>query len=203
MLIRRVDGAIDDDEWRSFVSTGPRFGELIATGAGPPTRPVPVVVPTHFVFDGEATIRLHLARPNPVWSALEENPVAMVSVIGDVAFVPADWNGGIPTSYYGAVQCIGRVTVLDEPADVAGVLREQLAVYQPDGGYEPVDVDHPLYARNLGAIRGIRLDIDEVRAKFKYGGNKPPELRREIADRLAERDAPGDAAARRRLLDRL
>ena len=199
MLIRGVDGATDD-EWRAFVSTGPRFGELIASGAG---RPVPVVVPTHFVFDGDSTIWLHLARPNPVWAALDENPWAMVSVIGDVAFVPSSWTGGIPTSYYGAVQCVGRVTVFDAADDVAGVLRRQLAVYQPDGDHEPVDVDHPLYARNLGAIRGIRLAIEEVRAKFKYGGNKPAELRRDIAQRLAARDAPGDAAARQRLLDRL
>jgi transcriptional regulator len=204
VLIRSVDGAIDDDEWRAFVSTGPCFGELICSGAGPAGgRPVPVVVPTHFIFDGESTIRLHLARPNPVWAALEENPVAMVSVIGDVAFIPSSWNGGIPTSYYGAVQCIGRVTVLDAAEDVADVLRAQLAVYQPEGDPEPVDVDHPLYARNLGAIRGIRLDIDEVRAKFKYGGNKPADVRREIADHLADRSSPGDAAARRRLLDRL
>src|SRR4051812_38870888 len=63
VLIRGVDGATDD-EWRSFVSTGPRFGELIAAGAG---RPVPVVVPTHFVFDGDSKVWLHLARPNPVW----------------------------------------------------------------------------------------------------------------------------------------
>jgi transcriptional regulator len=200
VLIRSVDGAIDDDEWRAFVSTGPRFGELIAGGAG---RSVPVVVPTHFVFDGEATVWLHLARPNPVWEALEENPQAMVSVIGDVAFVPSSWNGGIPTSYYGAVQLIGRTTVLDAPGDVAGVLRRQLAVYQPEGDFEPVEVDHPLYARSLPAIRGIRLDVEEVRAKFKYGGNKPESVRREIASRLAERDGPGDAAARRRLLDRL
>jgi transcriptional regulator len=199
VLIRKVDGAIDD-EWRAFVGTGPRFGELIASGAG---RPVPVVVPTHFAFDGECTVRLHLARPNPVWEALEENPMAMVSVIGDVAFIPSSWNGGIPTSYYGAVQLIGRTTVLDDPSEVAEILRLQLGVYQPEGDHEPVDVEHPLYARSLPAIRGIRLDVEEVRAKFKYGGNKPPEVRQDIARRLAERDAPGDAAARRRLLDRL
>ena len=194
MLIRGVDSALSDDEWRAFVSTGPRFGELICSGGA--ERLVPVVVPTHFVFDGSSTIWLHLARPNPVWSALEENPTAMVSVIGDVAFVPSSWNGGVPTSYYGAVQCIGRVSVLDDPADVAAVLRRQLAVYQPD-------VDATLSAGNLAAIRGIRLDIEEVRAKFKYGGNKPVELRREIAERLADRGAPGDAAARQRLLSRL
>src|SRR5688500_2143504 len=63
VLIRKVDGATDE-EWRAFVTTGPRFGELIASGAGPAGgRPVPVVVPTHFFFDGDSTVSLHLARP--------------------------------------------------------------------------------------------------------------------------------------------
>jgi transcriptional regulator len=200
MLIRPVDAATDD-EWRAFVTTGPRFGELICSGGA--SRAVPVVVPTHFFFDGESTVWLHLARPNPVWEALDENPWAVMSVVGDVAFVPSSWNDGIPTSYYGAVQLVGRTTVIDDAPGVADVLRRQLAVFQPDGDYEPVDVAHPLYARSVGAIRGIRLDVEEVRAKFKFGGNKPVARRREIARRLEDRDGPGDAAARRRVLERL
>ena len=38
---------------------------------------------------------------------------------------------------------------------------------------------------------------------MKYGGNKTPEHRHEIADHLAERDGPMDAAARDHLLRRL
>jgi hypothetical protein len=38
---------------------------------------------------------------------------------------------------------------------------------------------------------------------MKYGGNKTTEHRLEIADHLAERDAPMDAAARDNLLRRL
>jgi transcriptional regulator len=200
VLIRKVDGATDE-EWRSYLADDRhRFGELIAGGG--PDRAVPVVVPTHFLFDGDATIRLHLAVPNPVFDALDENPVAMVSVIGDVTYIPTNWSGGIPTSYYAAVQCIGRTTVLDDPEEVAEILRLQLAAFQPEGGYDEMAVDHPLYGPRFKAIRGVRLDIDEVRAKFKFGGNKSPEQQAEIAVRLAERDGPGDAAARAHLLRR-
>ena len=37
---------------------------------------------------------------------------------------------------------------------------------------------------------------------MKYGGNKTPEHRSAIAERLALRDAPGDRAARGHLLRR-
>ena len=42
-----------------------------------------------------------------------------------------------------------------------------------------------------------------VRAKFKYGGNKEPDHRRLLAEHLAERGGPADAAARDHLLRRL
>ncbi len=56
--------------------------------------------------------------------------------------------------------------------------------------------------RLLPGIRGLELTIREVRAKFKYGGNKSPEVRARVARRLAERDGRHDAAARSHVLDR-
>ena len=56
--------------------------------------------------------------------------------------------------------------------------------------------------RQLPGIRGVRIRVEGVRAKQKYGGNKTPEHRRAIAEHLAERDAPGDEAARGHLLRR-
>ena len=46
------------------------------------------------------------------------------------------------------------------------------------------------------------LTVTGVRAKFKYGGNKEPEHREVLAERLAERDGPADARAREHLLRR-
>ena len=54
----------------------------------------------------------------------------------------------------------------------------------------------------LPGIRGLRLTIDEVLAKMKYGGNKTPEQRAAIAERLAERDRGLDTRAREHLLRR-
>ena len=82
MLIKRHDAAQDDGEWRAFLAAHD-FGELIASGRG---HDVPVVVPTHFIFDGAKEITLHLAKPNPVWERLEQNPLAIVSVFSERRF---------------------------------------------------------------------------------------------------------------------
>ena len=205
MLIKKHDAAISDDEWRTFLASRD-FGELIASGRG---RDVPVVVPTHFIYDGERTIRLHLAKPNPVWEALAENPLALVSVYGDYTYIPTQWNAnpgsdvryGVPTSYYAAVQAIVRTRVLDDPDEIAAILRGQLAHFQPEGGHAEVTPENE-YGKQLGGIRGIVCEIQDVRAKFKYGGNKTVEHRLRIADQLGARDRGYDAAARAQLLRR-
>ena len=205
MLIKKHDAAISDDEWKTFLAARD-FGELIASGRG---RDVPVVVPTHFIYDGDHTIRLHLAVPNPVWEALAENPLALVSVYGDYSYIPTQWNAnlgapieyGVPTSYYAAVQAVVRTRNVDDPDELAEILRAQLAHFQPEGGHADVLPGND-YGKQFGGIRGIVGTIEEVRAKFKYGGNKTVEHRHAIADRLAERDRGLDTAARAQLLRR-
>lgn len=68
------------------------------------------------------------------------------------------------------------------------------------------------FARLLPGLRGLRLTVHEVRAKFKYDDKKPADAQYPIADRLAERAAhrpdarhprrDQDAAARTQLLRR-
>lgn len=202
MLVHRWDAAIDDEEWRTFL-LDQGFGHLVAGGRD---REIPVVVPTQFVLDGHDVV-LHLARPNPIWAAIDENPSVVLSVAGDWAFVPSSWKAiadedprvGVPTTYYGAVQLTARAEVIDDPAGVAEVLRRQLQVLQP-----AIDAVDPIeHGARLGQIRGLRLVVTEVEAKFKYGGNVDEAHRRAVADDLAERDGPGDAAARAHLLRRL
>lgn len=194
MLIHRWDEALDEDEWRSFV-TSQGFGHLVAGGRG---RDVPVVVPTQFVLLGDEVV-LHLARPNPIWPAIDENPNMLLSVAGDWAYVPSSWKAvgdedprlGIPTTYYAAVQLVGTAQVIDDARAVAEVLRVQLGDLQPD-----VDAADPTeHGSKLRTIRGLRIAVREVHAKFKYGGNVDEEHRRAVLERLEARGAPGDAAA--------
>jgi transcriptional regulator len=183
-----------EDEWRSFLAAH-AFGELVAAGRG---RDVAVVVPTQFVLAGDEVL-IHLVKANPVWKALEENPHVVLCVSGDWAYIPSSWKVigdedptmGIPTTYYASVQLTGVAEVVAEPEDVAAVLRAQLADLQPDVAV----VDPTEHGNKLRAIQAMRIRITAVRSKFKYGGNVDAAHRLAVAERLADRDAPGDRAA--------
>jgi transcriptional regulator len=210
MLIHPWDAGLDEAEWQTWLAEGHDFGQLAVNGL--PGHP-PVVVPAHFTRDGRDLL-IHLARPNPVWKAIEHDPNVVFTVIGDYAFIPGPWRApagtpahdGVPTSYYAAVQFTCRAGIVDDPEAKAELLRRQLAHFQPDGDHAPVAVDQPPYGRMLSGIRGLRLEVTDVRAKFKYDDHKPVEHRTSVSDHLTARgrglDVP-TARQQRRRLDRI
>jgi transcriptional regulator len=203
MLIHKYDAALDDAEWHDFLKNHD-FGELIVPGG--PARDLPVVVPAHFLYDGDRTVVLHLARLNPVWEAIAERPRALLSVFGAYAFVPGHWNQdeyGVPTSYYAAVQLACDVVTVDDDAGIAAILERQLAHFQPEGKHAPVEPGENRYGKLLGSIRAMRLTVTDVRAKFKFGSNRTPQHREVIAAKLAERGSALDREASAHTLRRL
>lgn len=212
MLMTRFDAARDDAEWQAFLAAQD-FGQLVVNG---PDGAPPLVVPTHYRYDGGRVLECHLHRDNPVWAALEASAAggaparAVFAVLDADVYIPTQWNApartdpqwSAPTSYYAAVQAVGRAAVVDDPAALAALLTRQMGQMQPEGGHAPVVPGPTPFGRMLAGIRGLRLEIEEVRAKFKFGGNRTAAHQGDVAARLAERDGPGDRAARAHLLRR-
>jgi len=208
VLIQPWDAALDAAEWQEWVAATDRFGMLAVNNLDP--TQAPVVLPTHFTLAG-GELLIHLARPNPVWPHLEAAAEVRLAVIGDYAYIPTYWRAragepaedGVPTSYYSAVQFVCRPTVIDDPEGKAEILAAQLSDLQPEGRHAEVAADAPPYGRMLPGIRGVRLAVLRVEAKFKYDDHNPIEHRERVIDHLDERghglDAGAAAQQRRRL----
>jgi transcriptional regulator len=207
MLIHPWDAPREDAEWQRWLADHD-FGQLAVNGL--PGEP-PHVQPLHFAYDAErGEVVTHLARPNPLWPALEANPDVLLSVVDDYVFVPGPWQAppdqpsehGTPTSLYAAVQLSCTARLVDDPAEKAALLNRQVGHFQPEGGSARVAVGEAPYGRMLSGIRGLRLDVVAVRAKFKYAGHRTEEVRGRIAAGLTARGGPRDATAREHLLRR-
>lgn len=208
MLIHPWDAALDAAEWQEWLAATSRFGVLAVNNLDPARAPL--VLPLHFTVAGDELL-MHLARPNPVWPHLEAAAEVRLAVFGDYAYIPSYWRAkaggpdedGVPTSYYAAVEFVCRPTVVDDPAAKAEILSAQLADFQPEGGHADVAVDSGPYARLLPGIRGLRLAVLRVEAKFKYDDANPAAHRKRVSARLEERDSGldrGAAAQQRRRL---
>jgi transcriptional regulator len=208
MLVHPWDPATDAGEWLAGTD---RFGMLAVNNVDP--AQAPLVVPTHFTLDaaGEEVL-VHLARPKPVWPHLEAAPELRLTVVGDYAYIPAYWRAkaggrdedGVPTSYYSTVQLVCRPTVVDDPAGEAALLSAQLADFQPEGRHAAVTADTAPYGRMLPGIRGVRLAVLRVDAKFEYDDHNPVEHRERVTNNLEQRDHGLDSGAalqQRRRLD--
>ncbi|MFI0219532.1 FMN-binding negative transcriptional regulator [Streptomyces lydicus] len=201
MLIHPWDAPADDAEWQRWLAAHD-FGQLAANGS--PGEP-PLVQPLHFAYDpARREAVTHLARPNPLWAALEDRPTVLLSVVDDYTFIPGPWQAaddqppehGVPTSFYAAVQLTCTAHVVDDPEAKAALLRRQMGHFQPEGGSAPVTAGEAPYGRLLSGIRGLRLEVRDVHAKFKYGGKRSEAVQQRVSARLAERNGRGDAAAR-------
>ncbi|WP_329458878.1 FMN-binding negative transcriptional regulator [Streptomyces sp. NBC_01497] len=203
MLIHPWDAPEEDRIWRAWLAEHD-FGQLAVNGL--PGEP-PFVQPLHFAYDADAgahgEVLTHLARPNPIWAAVEACPTVLLSVVDDYVFVPGPWQApddtppehGTPTSFYTAVQLTCRARIVDEAREKAALLNRQVAHFQQDGVTTPATPGEPPFGRMLPGIRVLRLEVSEVRAKFKYGSHKPESAQARTAEGLRARATPRDQAA--------
>src|SRR5580700_2323038 len=179
MLIHPWDAALDSAEWQDWLASTDRFGMLAVNNLDPARAPL--VLPLHFTVAG-GQLLIHLARPNPVWPHLEAAAEVRLAVTGDYAYIPTYWRAkaggpdedGVPTSYYAAVQFLCRPTVVDDPQGKAEIHAAVAAGTAP-------------YGRMLPGIRGVRLTVLRVDAKFKYDDANPVEHRQRVIGHLKQR----------------
>jgi transcriptional regulator len=208
MLIHPWDDALDAAEWQAWLSVTDPFGILVVNNLDP--AQAPLALPTHFTVAGDELL-FHLARPNPVWRHLEAAAEVRLAVTGDYAYIPTYWRAkaggpdedGVPTSYYTSVQFVCRPTVVDEPEGKVEILAAQLGDLQPEGGHAEVGTETEPYGRMLPGIRGVRLAVLRVDAKFKYDDSNPVDHRERVVGYLEDRDRGLDAGAARQQQRRL
>ncbi len=104
------------------------------------------------------------------------------------------------TTWYRSVQLHGvlrPVADLDRKAAVLDALMER---FQPEGGYQPIAKDHPLYQKVVRGISISELPLDGLVGKLKLGQNRRPEQLQAALHAIWRRGKTGDDTTIERLL---
>lgn len=168
------------------------FGVLAVNGdAGPLMAHIP------FLLDEDGkTIWLHLVRSNPIARALKTPQAARIAVSGPDSYISPDWYGvpdQVPTWNYAAVHITGMLELRPQQ-ELHGILDRQSALFEerllPKKPWVTGKMSDGVMDRMMRAIVPCRLDVTGVDGTWKFGQNKPDDVRLRAAEHVG-RDGLG------------
>ncbi|MER8460661.1 FMN-binding negative transcriptional regulator [Mesorhizobium sp. M1300] len=176
------------------------LGLLVSNGAeGPVANAIPFLLDAPSLLNEEVPpngrLRAHLARANPQWRLLADNPLSPVLVVfqGADAYVRPSWyetkretGKVVPTWNYAIVQVRGIVTVVEDQDWLAEQISD-LTMSQEGNRATPwavTDAPPPFIQSQIKGIVGLEIAITEINGKWKVSQNRPAADRIGVAEGL-------------------
>ena len=181
----------DHAEAIAFMQANP-FAILISSALassndeGPFATHLPVFVRA---MEEHLVIRGHVAKANPHWRYLEQNPQCLTIFHGPHAYVSASnyvTRENVPTWNYGAVHVYGNARTFASPDDLQGVLHELIGTFEPAYAEQWASLSETYRDRMLSHIVGIEIAVTRIEAKFKLSQNRTKEEQANVIASLAK-----------------
>ena len=149
----------------------------------------PYAVPLNFVRI-EDDIYFHGALKNKKMKILEQNPNVSFSVVENYALIDSDFSStdglACPATQFFKSVSIDGVAVVEESREVkAEVFEVFMQKFQPKGGYKPFS--HSDYDKALKATALVKIEVEKITCKFKFGQHLNEERFNMIVSALLER----------------
>ena len=159
----------------TFMRANPFAILVSSTEDGPFATHLPV-----FVVEAgdQLVIRGHVAKANPHWRHLEQNPNCLTIFHGPHAYVsPSNYTSreNVPTWNYGAVHVYGNARVFASPDDLQGVLNQLIGTFEPAYADQWATFSDTYRERMLSHIVGFEIAVTKIEAKFKLSQNRTKE----------------------------
>jgi transcriptional regulator len=150
------------------------------------------------------TLQAHVARANPVWTAIPDGADVMVVFRGAQGYISPSWypskhetHRHVPTWNYEVVHAHGRLRIIDDERFLRGLVarltrRHEAAEPRP---WKMGDAPADYMDRMLEAIVGIEVEVLRLEGKRKLGQNREARDRDGAIDTLEARGHDALAAA--------
>ncbi|WP_322418941.1 FMN-binding negative transcriptional regulator [Mesorhizobium huakuii] len=193
------------DVLHGLIRTHP-LGMLISNG---PDGPVANAIP--FLLDAAAApngrLRAHLAKANPHWRLIANNPASPVLIVfqGADAYVTPSWyetkretGKVVPTWNYAIVQVRGTAKVIDDQEWLARQIGDLTASQEGtrEAPWAVADAPPPFIQSQIKGIIGLEIEISEIHGKWKVSQNRPVADRAGVAQGLESEVANASDMAR-------
>jgi transcriptional regulator len=170
------------------------LGLLVSNGTdGPIANPLPFLLDADVPPHGR--LRVHLAKANPQWRLLADNPGSTVLVVfqGADSYITPSWyetkretGKVVPTWNYAMVQVRGTARIIEDQEWLAQQISD-LTGFHENSRPEPwavTDAPDPFIQSQIKGIVGIEITIAAMDGKWKASQNRPVADRAGVAQGL-------------------
>ena len=188
--MRRNELESSDPAVFAEVAAAAEVGELgILTADGSPR-----VVPLNFAaVDG--IVYFHGSLSGEKWERVQADPRCSFSMVKAYSVIPSYWTApryACPaTHFFKSVEIRGRCELVEDLDEKARALQSLMEKYQPEGNFDPIVADDPIYGKALRGVGVFRVS-GAWTAKVKFGQNEGAKHRRGWVEKLRERGEPRD-----------
>ena len=174
----------DHPDALAFMRANPFTILVSTTDDGPFATHLPLV--TRETAD-HLVLRGHVAKANPHWRYLEQQPLCMTIFHGPHSYIsPTNYNTRevVPTWNYGAVHAYGNARVFAAPEELLGVLHELIPMFEPSYADQWASLSETYRDRMLSHIVGFEITVTKIEAKFKLSQNRTKDEQEKVIQSL-------------------
>ena len=135
--------------------------------------------------------RGHVAKANPHWRYLEQDPACLTIFHGAHAYVSASnytTRENVPTWNYGAVHVYGNARLFSSQEELQGVLHELIGTFEAAYAEQWASLSQSYRERMLSHIVGFEIAVTKIEAKFKLSQNRTREEQSKVMASLEKSD---------------
>jgi transcriptional regulator len=168
----------------AFMRANPFAIVVSSSGPEPFASHVPVVIRQE---GNQIRLRGHVAKANPHWKYLSEQPRCLVIFHGPHAYIsPSHYETRetVPTWNYGAVHVYGDARTFSTMPELLTMLGELIPTFEAAYSEQWSSLSEAYRTRMLSHIVGFEIAVDRIEAKFKLSQNRTRQEQQNIVDSL-------------------
>jgi transcriptional regulator len=184
-----------DADALTFMRANPFAILISATGDGPYATHLPLFVRIEeSALQTEETkvfLRGHVAKANPHWRYLEQQPQCMTIFHGPHSYIsPSNYlaRESVPTWNYAAVHVYGNARLFTSPQELQQMLDELMESFEPAYRQQWDGLSSTFRDNMLRQIVGFEISATKIEGKFKLSQNRPRQDQANVIASLGKSD---------------